>query len=691
NSPSSPFITTSLSNNNNYALQRRQTRGTSKTRNIFNIYRNVGDIEMVDSERENHEETHHGFEAMIFMDENNSHMVASPDSTASLNEDDLSTSSTSPILSSTTSAAIPIPTSTSMLTTSSISSCFDDAPSSNNYELNLEASSTSHFGVGTTSATSHNIMNKRNPTGISARINAANLTMFSNGGVNNNAINNNHHRNNGITMPIDHTSFKKVKSITIPTDTGEDSDLDLPDSMSSSVATTASTNTQYTLPCNSPYDQHTMETYGAAAEGIKNNISIHPSASSTPITTPDGPNFFFPYPTNPGEIVNGPHNSHALYDYIYLNLMSGNGEPSPQFSHINPSQLLASSSTTTASSTINPIPYNAITSPEPRTGGVAVASPPSQLLINSDACEKASPSSSSLGGNTSPTGKRPRSPSRGHNKSSNPTCTNCNTQTTPLWRRNPEGQPLCNACGLFLKLHGVVRPLSLKTDVIKKRNRGGPAATGKVQKPGKIGAGSMGVMDKRMSTLPSRPMINNGTVVTSMLHTSSNNNGQYPPSFNRQIVSAGGSSSPKNQRRFSSNEQQPFIQQSQSHLQPYYHNQYHQYHITPQHRHLSNDQSYILMNNNNNSASTTNPNVNDQSSMSHDQEMMPFYQPHLLQHSVMPIYSSSANNNVAQMNIKPPSIVQSHSQEKLAIPDLLREQLGVPELISIGFGEHEYY
>ena len=53
-------------------------------------------------------------------------------------------------------------------------------------------------------------------------------------------------------------------------------------------------------------------------------------------------------------------------------------------------------------------------------------------------------------------------------------CTNCHTQTTPLWRRNPEGQPLCNACGLFLKLHGVVRPLSLKTDVIKKRNRSGP-------------------------------------------------------------------------------------------------------------------------------------------------------------------------------------------------------------------------
>ncbi|KAL9074168.1 MAG: hypothetical protein Q9157_004482 [Trypethelium eluteriae] len=60
----------------------------------------------------------------------------------------------------------------------------------------------------------------------------------------------------------------------------------------------------------------------------------------------------------------------------------------------------------------------------------------------------------------------------GENSGAPTTCTNCFTQTTPLWRRNPEGHPLCNACGLFLKLHGVVRPLSLKTDVIKKRNRG---------------------------------------------------------------------------------------------------------------------------------------------------------------------------------------------------------------------------
>lgn len=84
-------------------------------------------------------------------------------------------------------------------------------------------------------------------------------------------------------------------------------------------------------------------------------------------------------------------------------------------------------------------------------------------------------------------------------------CTNCHTQTTPLWRRNPEGQPLCNACGLFLKLHGVVRPLSLKTDVIKKRNRSGPSVSSTATTPTGTGGssrrGSMAKSSRRNSVV----------------------------------------------------------------------------------------------------------------------------------------------------------------------------------------------
>jgi GATA-binding protein len=56
-------------------------------------------------------------------------------------------------------------------------------------------------------------------------------------------------------------------------------------------------------------------------------------------------------------------------------------------------------------------------------------------------------------------------------QTSQPVCQNCSTSTTPLWRRDETGSVLCNACGLFLKLHGRARPISLKTDVIKSRNR----------------------------------------------------------------------------------------------------------------------------------------------------------------------------------------------------------------------------
>ncbi len=76
-------------------------------------------------------------------------------------------------------------------------------------------------------------------------------------------------------------------------------------------------------------------------------------------------------------------------------------------------------------------------------------------------------SSSSTASVSTPAAKGGTNPADG----SQPICKNCTTGTTPLWRRDEHGNVLCNACGLFLKLHGRPRPISLKTNVIKSRNR----------------------------------------------------------------------------------------------------------------------------------------------------------------------------------------------------------------------------
>lgn len=89
------------------------------------------------------------------------------------------------------------------------------------------------------------------------------------------------------------------------------------------------------------------------------------------------------------------------------------------------------------------------------------------------------------------------------------TCSNCSTTDTTLWRRNTQGEPVCNACGLYYKLHQVNRPISMRKDSIQTRKRKPKSALTK----GKTSSTSQGnnVSSSKSSNMMTYPSLEGAT------------------------------------------------------------------------------------------------------------------------------------------------------------------------------------
>ncbi|XP_055699264.1 box A-binding factor isoform X2 [Phlebotomus papatasi] len=74
--------------------------------------------------------------------------------------------------------------------------------------------------------------------------------------------------------------------------------------------------------------------------------------------------------------------------------------------------------------------------------------------------------------------QKAKAPAANGNRRTGVQCANCQTTTTTLWRRNHNGDPVCNACGLYYKLHNVQRPLSMKKEGVQTRKRKPKNVTG---------------------------------------------------------------------------------------------------------------------------------------------------------------------------------------------------------------------
>lgn len=57
-------------------------------------------------------------------------------------------------------------------------------------------------------------------------------------------------------------------------------------------------------------------------------------------------------------------------------------------------------------------------------------------------------------------------------------CNNCAATSTPFWRKSPDGNYYCNACGLYLRTHNTMRPLALSKNRETRRSKMRPDSCG---------------------------------------------------------------------------------------------------------------------------------------------------------------------------------------------------------------------
>ncbi|CAG8452897.1 9742_t:CDS:2 [Rhizophagus irregularis] len=103
---------------------------------------------------------------------------------------------------------------------------------------------------------------------------------------------------------------------------------------------------------------------------------------------------------------------------------------------------------------------------------VSSSTSPNSTTSSMDVPSAARPSANNSTGSSTSENSRPK---KAHSNGEQQ-CFNCGVTSTPLWRRSANDELLCNACGLYLKLHKMARPKTMKPHIVRKDARDDEAA-----------------------------------------------------------------------------------------------------------------------------------------------------------------------------------------------------------------------